>query len=441
MLPAYVLLAIVIGYGLGDPGNTSYKLLFTRYVLRVACLITVLLLFINHFPSFNWLHQNDDTRAYAESLLKSAPSNAIVLSNWHWANPLWYLQQVEGLRRDVQVDYVYPRGEPLATSWLNAIGDGLPTGRAVIVDMYFRNEFEASPYFFEPIGPAAFQVLPSPRTEPPGDFISSNSDFENKFRLVGYSTPVAAAPAGEALTILLTYRVEAQPDRDYSFFVHLVDASGQVIGQSDQTLQTTRYHVGDVIVARFFVAPLTTVPPGEYSLLAGIYSVSGDGQITSLNSAGSERVAITTAKVEAPDRLIDPSGIALSGGIRFLGSSASTTATLHPGDHLTLDLHFTAARPILRDLVVSVQLTGSGWRAVDDSVPALGAIPTLKWIAGSQITDRHELIVPQNATPGPAAVTLSLYDSFTQQPLSPLDAELIKQGLTIPLGTWSITGQ
>jgi hypothetical protein len=36
----------------------------------------------------------------AESLLNDAPPNAIVLSNWHWANPMCYLQQVEGLRSD-----------------------------------------------------------------------------------------------------------------------------------------------------------------------------------------------------------------------------------------------------------------------------------------------------------------------------------------------------
>jgi len=104
---------------------------------------------------------------------------------------------------------------------------------------------------------------------------------------------------------------------------------------------------------------------------------------------------------------------------------------------LTLDLKFVASRPILRDLVVSVQMNGAT-HVVDDSVPALGAIPTLKWIAGSEVVDRHVLVIPQDVTPGTATVTLSLYDAFTQEPLALLDAELIKQGPTIPLGTWTI---
>ncbi len=71
-------------------------------------------------------------------------------------------------------------------------------------------------------------------------------------------------------------------------------------------------------------------------------------------------------------------------------------------------------------------------------MPALGAIPTLKWIAGSQIADRHVLNIPDDAAPGPATISVILYDSFTQEPLALLDAELIKQGPSIPIGTWVV---
>jgi hypothetical protein len=67
-------------------------------------------------------------------------------------------------------------------------------------------------------------------------------------------------------------------------------------------------------------------------------------------------------------------------------------------------------------------MTGQGWRVSDDSVPAFGAIPTLKWVAGSQITDRHVLKIPADAAPGPATISLILYDAFTQEPLALLDA-------------------
>ena len=130
LIPAYVLMAIVMGYGLGRIGvrNRNARRLVSRityYVLRVACCVAIVMLFVNHFPSFQWLRAEEDTRAYTQDLLNAAPPNAILLSNWHWANPMWYLQQVEGLRPDVEVQYVYPRGETLAQSWLNAIEAGL----------------------------------------------------------------------------------------------------------------------------------------------------------------------------------------------------------------------------------------------------------------------------------------------------------------------------
>jgi hypothetical protein len=36
---------------------------------------------------------------------------------------------------------------------------------------------------------------------------------------------------------------------------------------------------------------------------------------------------------------------------------------------------------------------------------------------------------------GPVQVSVILYDAFTQEPLALLDAELIKQGQAIPIGT------
>jgi hypothetical protein len=438
LIPAYVLLAIVVGYGLGPTGNTRYSLLFIRYVPRVACCVAVVMLFASHFSSYQWLRTNEDTRAYAENLLDAAPPNAILLSNWHWANPMWYLQQVEGVRPDVEVQYVFPRGEALAQSWLNSIEAGLKAHRPVVVDMFFRDQFNASPYFFIPISADAYEVRAAPLADRPASFAESDSDFAGKFRLIGQHLLAPAAPAGEPLTLLAAYRVEAPPDPATSFFVHLVKPDGTVIGQSDKTVQTGRYQVGDVLVERFKVTPLSNVPPGEYQLLAGAYTIGPSGSIAPLKAAGNERVPIGTAQVTPPDRLIDPQGINLSGGIVYLDSTA-LNGEVKPGDEVQVNLNFTAARPLMRDTVVSVQMTGDGWRAADDFVPALGAIPTMKWIAGSQVFDPHTLKVPENAAPGPAQLSVILYDAFTQEPLALLDAELIKQGQAAPIGNVNVT--
>lgn len=437
LIPAYVLLAIVVGYGLQPWGKSHYSLLITRYVLRGACCVAILLLFVSHFSSYQWLHDHEDTRAYAQDLLNAAPPNAILLSNWHWANPMWYLQQVEGLRADVEVQYVFPRGEELAQSWLNAIDAGLKSGRPVVVDMFFRDQFNASPYHFIPIGTDAYEVRATPLTERPASFTARDIDFKGKLRVIGQQLLTPSTAAGEPLLLLVAYRVEAAPESTTSFFVHLVNPDGSVIGQADRTVQTGKYQVGDVFVERFKVTPLLSVRPGEYQLLTGAYTIGPSGSIVPLKAAGNERAPIATAEVAAPDRLIDPDGIDLSSGVAFLKAN-SVNGEVKPGDEVKVNLNFTAARPLLRDTVVSVRLTGNGWRVTDDFVPALGAIPTLKWIAGSQVLDPHTLKVPENAAPGPAQMSVILYDNFTQEPLALLDAELIKQGPAIPIGTVNV---
>ena len=118
---------------------------------------------------------------------------------------------------------------------------------------------------------------------------------------------------------------------------------------------------------------------------------------------------------------------------------------LEPGGDVTLGLRFLSMRPLERDYVVSTPLTGLNpdgtwaWRSADDTVdtvPALGAIPTLKWIHGSAIFDPHNVTIPGNAPPVPVTSSLVIYDHFTQAPLPPLDERL---GPSVPLGTWTIS--
>jgi hypothetical protein len=117
------------------------------------------------------------------------------------------------------------------------------------------------------------------------------------------------------------------------------------------------------------------------------------------------------------------------------------TGELEPGEGVTLGPHFLGTRPLERDYVVSTALTGLNpdgtwaWRETHDTIPALGAIPTLKWIRGSTVFDPHRLTIPGDGPPVPAAGSLIVYDHFTQAPLPFLDERL---DLAVPLGTWPV---
>lgn len=121
-------------------------------------------------------------------------------------------------------------------------------------------------------------------------------------------------------------------------------------------------------------------------------------------------------------------------------------ALSQPG--LSINPLWRSSRPISRDLVVSVRLIGYqadgfhwAWLDSSDGVPAMGAIPTLKWIEGSTVRDRHRLRVQPQAQPGQqVGAILVIYDAFTGRPLPILDERIQQQWPWLPLGTAVIGG-
>jgi hypothetical protein len=145
-------------------------------------------------------------------------------------------------------------------------------------------------------------------------------------------------------------------------------------------------------------------------------------------------------RVNLPLPLDSEQYLPFGSGIIYLGATPDHGDS-PPGN---LRLHFAASAPIQRDYVVSASLIGLNpdrtwaWQDLDDGVPAMGAIPTLKWIAGSRVTDPHRLAVPPDAPPGPVIGTLILYDAFTGRPLPLLDERLAAAAPWAPLGEWTV---
>jgi hypothetical protein len=71
---------------------------------------------------------------------------------------------------------------------------------------------------------------------------------------------------------------------------------------------------------------------------------------------------------------------------------------------------------------------------LQDGVPAMGAIPTLKWVGGSEVVSPYRLEVGETAVSGQTiGGFVRFYDAFTNEPLPILD-ERLSEGLPgIPL--------
>ncbi len=523
LLPSYVVMAIWIGFAISflihavarRDTQAEHRLPAPRFPrspahLLLSVLITTITLtplalqLAATFPAYRALAQDNSTRGYAEAALREAPSNAVLLSNWHWATPMWYLQQVEGRRPDVEVRYVFPRTVSYAQDWVGEINAVLPIP-PVVVTSFFGQEFRSLPYRFAPLGPA-WEVRREPLTLPPTNLTGAQSFGDLDF--LGFHLEPASV---QSVDLTAAWRISGE-QRDLNFYVHLLGPDGRLYGQKDVSYPAARYTPDDVLLDRYHLDVRPDAWPGEYTLTAGAYRPDGarvaETTLTTLQlgarqtppvtahplwwplsgawligydvdrtladlprlylhwQLGREATTVTVLDAPfalppgpgyvttsfdlAPDQPITIGGLTLpmpdasaqyvvfGNQVILIGRSLSAQK-LRPGEPVTVEVRFLAARPITQDLTLKVELVWEdGRRAPMEATPIGGALPTLKWITGSRLTDRRTLSVPPDAPPGPARIVLGWYDAFTEQDLAILDPRLAPLGQTVTLGSVEI---
>ncbi|NLG27738.1 MAG: DUF2723 domain-containing protein, partial [Chloroflexi bacterium] len=160
LIPSYVAWALLLGCGLGcalrDWPRRQTQTAEPRAVWAppLALLtVAVATLGVANYPSFAALHRDDSTRTYATDVLSAAPEGALVLSNWHQATGMWYLQTVEGLRPDVEVTYVFPEGALSNEEvWLRRIGEAIDERPVIVTNWFYA--FAGAGYTWVPYGEA-----------------------------------------------------------------------------------------------------------------------------------------------------------------------------------------------------------------------------------------------------------------------------------------------
>lgn len=102
---------------------------------------------------------------------------------------------------------------------------------------------------------------------------------------------------------------------------------------------------------------------------------------------------------------------------------------------IAVRLGWQATRPLLDDAVVKVDWLGVdyAWRAQSDGIPAGGAIPTLKWLPGPVIYDRHTFTWQPEWRAPSERLELAVYDHFTQRVYAIGDPRLAALGSTVVL--------
>lgn len=528
MLPAYLPVAICLGVASGYLSEFGLKqqpwLRWLPLTLTAALFAVAVGQGWQRWPSFRYLHQVADARDYAQTILEEAPADSLILANWHWVTPLWYLQTVEGQRPDVTIEYVAPGGEPYSQTWAKRIAKEWANDRLVIATYYDEAILNSLPTA-EPLGEAL--LFPQmPRTDLPTDFEPLALAFKDA-QIVGYRLEQPSGELGQTARLTVAW----QASQVTSLFVHLLDESGNIIAQDD--VQATPQPNG-LTLTQFRLTPRQgsgrfTLRLGSGAEFAeiGTMSVSlaafpsvtqhpvyrplaGEQSSTTLigydwdNSLpGQTRLYLhwkneagywytnhdNPSDIELANLLPSTHGswglpsnwsvpppmpnshyVPLGQGIVWLGESLNDWQTaVSPGNEYALPMQFAGGRPLLRDYVVSTRIVGFeangftwAWCDLIDGVPAMGGIPTLKWIAGSQVQSLRSLRFPprtepasfsdfcQSVKPAPDAPIhfvdsvaipgqtvggiLRLYDAFTNRPLPILDERITAAYSWIPLG-------
>lgn len=321
LMPSYVALAVLLGIGLAEAMAWASRQVTLRTLAVVAVLALCVSPWVANASSFRALHLDNSTEQTAQALLRAAPANAIILANWHWATPLWYLQYVDGARPDVRVVYVYPEGAtPNEDVWIRRIGEALAQGPVLVTNWF--EAYKTTPYRFVR-AEGGWQVLDAPMRDAPPGLASVDAVFDGKIRLIGYRLSESETAPGKELRLRAYWQPLVPLDRDYSFFVHLVDAAGQVLGQSDLTRDGRLYEAGEVVVDEHRLSILPTAAPGDYRIIAGTYITLPDGWRRLQTPDGRDAVPMASVRVRAaaqPPVTLHPMVQRFAGGLTLLGA-------------------------------------------------------------------------------------------------------------------------
>lgn len=107
--------------------------------------------------------------------------------------------------------------------------------------------------------------------------------------LLGVDLPADTVATGENLPLVLHWQMGDRPVVDYTVFVHLLDAEGRIVSQSDQWpggLPATLRAAGEVVRDEHRIELPATVPAGEYAVIIGLYTAEDGVRRPVLDAAG-----------------------------------------------------------------------------------------------------------------------------------------------------------
>ncbi len=126
------------------------------------------------------------------------------------------------------------------------------------------------------------------------------ANFSDLVTLQAYET--GPLTLGQGLTVTLYWQAQSEIPVDYTVFMHMLDATGQIVAQADALpkngwLPTTWWDPGKVVTDEHILAVPAGLPPGDYSLQVGLYVLETGER---LPLAGAEQDAVDLGSIRVP---------------------------------------------------------------------------------------------------------------------------------------------
>lgn len=228
-------------------------------------------LLLHNFPLVDRSGDSAGRDRWQAILAAPPPASAILVSNDRdEMMPLWYLQQVESVRPDVTG--LFPRivAEP---GWANVgqvVERALGTGRPVYLIKSMPG-LEVK-FALRPEGNLV-RVLRAAASRPPER--PSGLVLADTVQLLGYDLRTPLEPGG-GLEVALHWQPLRPLDGDYTSFVHLLDAQGQKVAQSDHLpggvyYPTSLWQPGERLLDVHRLQLPAALGPAPHTLLIGFY--------------------------------------------------------------------------------------------------------------------------------------------------------------------------
>jgi len=413
-IPTYLIVALWLAVGVGGLARLAGQRRTVSSLLVLPFFALPLWLTTAHRADVDQSHNTRASTRWQAILAEPLPRDAILISNdRNNIMPLWYFQYVDGVRPDLLGLF------PLITANYPQLGQvldlALSTGRPTYLikempGIEVKVDVEPEGSLWRVRGLAAAGEPTYPLDLQLGEAVA----------LTGYDRWPRSPRPGQTLRVSLYWQALRPLEAEYHTFVHLLDAGGRTVAQSDRQpggvyYPATLWQPGERLRDDHVLDIPPGTPDGAYTLLAGMYALAGDGSLLPLG----EPVVIGWLGVKSqvptevgpiPHRL----DATFDEQLQLLGYGAEA------GDSaLAVTLHWRCLRPLDADYTVFVHLLDAKGQVVaqHDGQPQGGAYPSSICDAGEVVVDEHVLPLPAGLPPGAYRLRTGLYLLETGQRL------------------------